>query len=163
MMRKVQGALPVIGLISRLTTPEGGIGSDELAYPEYCRKVFEAAPEGFQIAVAELQNKYGKSAQRRFVLLCLWMVKEGCGLCSEKLIVDCARRVRVSYVYFFFFALVFYLSNSQTTSMSIMKNEKLTYYTYSNILKCIIADKTLSLRWKDSSVNTMKELASTAT
>ena len=101
MMRKVQGALPVIGLISRLTTPEGGIGSDELAYPEYCRKVFEAAPEGFQIAVAELQNKYGKSAQRRFVLLCLWMVKEGCGLCSEKLIVDCARRVRVSYVYFF--------------------------------------------------------------
>jgi len=101
MLRKVQGALPVIGLISRLTTPEGGVGSDELAYPEYCRMVFEAAPEGFQIAVAELQNKYGKSAQRRFVLLCLWMVKEGCGLCSEKLIVDCARRVRVSYVCFF--------------------------------------------------------------
>lgn len=78
MMRKVQGALPVIGLISRLTTPEGGVGSDELAYPEYCRKVFEASPEGFQIAVPELQNRYGKSAQRRFVLLCLWMVKEGC-------------------------------------------------------------------------------------
>lgn len=30
------------------------------AYPEFCRQVFDAAPLGFQIAVAELQNKYGK-------------------------------------------------------------------------------------------------------
>lgn len=32
------------------------------AYPEFCRQVFDAAPEGFQIAVAELQTKYGKAS-----------------------------------------------------------------------------------------------------
>lgn len=102
MLRKVQGALPVVGLISRLATPEGGIGSDHLAYPEYCRAVFEAAPEGFQIAVAELQTRYGKAAQRRYVLLCLWMVQQGVGLMPGKSIVDAARRLRVSYVDFNF-------------------------------------------------------------
>lgn len=95
-LRKVQGALPVVGLISRLTTPEGGVGSDDVAYPEYCRQVFDAAPDGFQVGVAELQNRYGKNAQRRYVLLCLWMVKEGAGLCSGKSIMDAARRLRIS-------------------------------------------------------------------
>ena len=28
--RQVQGAMPVVGLISRLAAPSGGIGSDEL-------------------------------------------------------------------------------------------------------------------------------------
>ena len=40
------------------------------AYPEFCRKVFDAAPLGFQIAVAELQNKYGKV---RSVSVCVWV------------------------------------------------------------------------------------------
>ena len=97
--RKVQGALPVFGLLSRLTSPEGGIGTDETAYPEYCRMVYDAAPEGFQIAVAELQKKYGDCAQRRYVLLCMWMVREGCGLCDPKTVVGAARRVRISYVF----------------------------------------------------------------
>ncbi len=98
LLKTVQGALPVVGLLSRLTSAEGGVGNDDCAYPEYCRMVYEAAPEGFQIAIADLQSKYGASAQRRYVLLVLWMVKEGCGIVPDKLIVDSARRVRVSYV-----------------------------------------------------------------
>lgn len=98
LLKTVQGALPVVGLLSRLTSAEGGVGNDDCAYPEYCRMVYEAAPEGFQIALADLQSKYGDCAQRRYVLLVLWMVKEGCGIVSDKLIVDSARRVRVSYV-----------------------------------------------------------------
>ncbi|KAI8101504.1 hypothetical protein M9435_001610 [Picochlorum sp. BPE23] len=96
LLKTVQGALPVVGLLSRLTSAEGGVGNDDCAYPEYCRMVYEAAPDGFQIALADLQSKYGDSAQRRYVLLVLWMVKEGCGIVSDKLIVDSARRVRVS-------------------------------------------------------------------
>lgn len=96
LLKQVRGALPIVGLISRLTTPEGGIGSDELAYPEYCRAVFEAAPQGFQVAVAELQDRHGKPAQRRYVLLCLWMVQQGVGILPTKFIVDSARRLRVS-------------------------------------------------------------------
>lgn len=95
-LKSVQGALPVVGLVSRLTAAEGGIGNDECAYPEYCRQVYEASPEGFQEAIGDLQNKYGKSAQRKYVLLCLWMVKQGSGLVRDSLVVDSARRVRVS-------------------------------------------------------------------
>ena len=94
--KTVQGALPVVGLVSRLATPEGGIGNDDCAYPEYCRQVYEASPEGFQEAIGDLQNKYGKSAQRKYVLLCLWMIKQGSGLVRDSLVVDSARRVRVS-------------------------------------------------------------------
>ena len=96
LFNQVRGVLPIVGLLSRLSAPEGGIGSDELAYPEYSRTVFEAAPEGFQIAVAELQNRHGKPAQRRYVLMCLWMVQQGVGILSPKSIVDAARRLRVS-------------------------------------------------------------------
>ncbi len=97
-LKSVQGALPVVGLVSRLATPEGGIGNDDCAYPEYCRQVYEASPLGFQEAIGDLQNKYGKSAQRKYVLLCLWMVKQGTsrGLVRDSLVVDSARRVRVS-------------------------------------------------------------------
>lgn len=96
LLKTVQGALPVVGLVSRLTSAEGGIGNDSIAYPEYCRQVYEAAPVGFQVAIGDLQAAYGKSAQRRYVLLCLWMVMQGSGIVSERLIVDSARRVRVS-------------------------------------------------------------------
>lgn len=96
LLKRVQGALPVVGLVSRLTSAEGGVGNDSTAYPEYCRQVYEAAPVGFQEAIGDLQNKYGKSAQRRYVLLCLWMIMQGSGVVPKTLIVDSARRVRVS-------------------------------------------------------------------
>ena len=50
----------MIGLVSRWAATEGGVGDDAQAYPEFSRQVFDAAPVGFQIAVAELQAKYGK-------------------------------------------------------------------------------------------------------
>lgn len=132
------------------------------AYPEFCRQVFDAAPQGFQIAVAELQDRHGKvracicdgpstrqrtprlrccaelvgqrlacacaaagvpklvegcvciagwqppksrpflspfcvaqAAQRKYVLLALWMARHGGGIVPGKAIVDSARRVRV--------------------------------------------------------------------
>ncbi|PSC77003.1 calcium homeostasis regulater C 1 [Micractinium conductrix] len=96
MAKRAVGALPIIGLISRLTATEGGIGNDAQAYPEFCRQVFDAAPQGFQIAVAELQDRHGKAAQRKYVLLALWMARHGGGIVPGKAIVDSARRVRVS-------------------------------------------------------------------
>ena len=88
--------MPIIGLVSRLTSVSGGVGRDELQYTEYSRAVFEAAPEGFQLAVADLQDRYGAVAQRRYVLLALWMARQGAGLLPGKSIVDAARRLRVS-------------------------------------------------------------------
>ncbi|KAL4425334.1 hypothetical protein ABPG75_009350 [Micractinium tetrahymenae] len=96
MAKQVAGQLPIIGLVSRWASTEGGVGNDEQAYPEFCRQVFDAAPEGFQVAVAELQDRHGKAAQRRYVLLALWMARHGAGVVPGKAIVDAARRVRVS-------------------------------------------------------------------
>jgi hypothetical protein len=62
-VQQLTGALPVIGLVSRWASTEGGVGDDAQAYPEFSRQVFDAAPVGFQIAVAELQTKYGKVGQ----------------------------------------------------------------------------------------------------
>jgi len=96
LLRQVQGALPVVGLVSRLTAVQGGIGQDELQYPEYCRTIYEAAPPQFQLAVADLQARHGTTCQRKYVLLVLWMVRQGAGLVEGKSILDAARRIRVS-------------------------------------------------------------------
>lgn len=94
--RQIQSSLPIVGLVSRLTKAEGGAVTDRLEYPEYSRSVYEAAPQNFQIAVADMQTKYGKAAQRRYILFCLWMTKFGVGVIPSKNIVDAARRVKVS-------------------------------------------------------------------
>ncbi len=56
--KKVQGALPVVGLVSRLASTEGGF--DDLAYPEYSRFVINTSSREFQAALVELEKKYGK-------------------------------------------------------------------------------------------------------
>ncbi len=43
-------------------------GTPLQAYPEFCRAAYDAAPLGFQIAVAELQNRYGKVGPRVYRL-----------------------------------------------------------------------------------------------
>lgn len=37
-----------------------------------------------------------QAAQRRYVLLALWMARNGCGALPGKVIVDAARRLRIS-------------------------------------------------------------------
>ena len=85
----------MLGLISRLASPEGGF-DDYLSYPEYCRSIFETASDEFRIAIGELQSRHGTPAQQRFILLSLWMVHVGAGLVPEKHIVDSAKRLRIS-------------------------------------------------------------------
>lgn len=65
-------------------------------FMQYCRAIFEAAPEDFQLAVAALQDRHGRPCQRRYVLCALWMVRLGTGLLPAKDIANAARRVGVS-------------------------------------------------------------------
>ncbi|GLC44459.1 hypothetical protein PLESTB_000467300 [Pleodorina starrii] len=92
--KKVQGALPIVGLVSRLAAPEGGF--DELAYPEFCRSIIDKAPISYRIAQTELEKAYGKPANSRWVLLVLWMSKMGVGLVPAKDILAASRRLRVT-------------------------------------------------------------------
>eukprot|EP00884_Botryococcus_braunii_P014100 jgi/Botrbrau1/22691/Bobra.0132s0032.1 len=62
--KQVQGALPIVGLLSRLATPEGGIGFDELSYPEFCRKLYDTAGPEFVESSRRWEAKFGKAGQR---------------------------------------------------------------------------------------------------
>lgn len=75
-VRRIQAALPIVGLFSRLTATSGGISSDVLSYPEYCRKMIDAAPAGFDQAVAEWEDMFGKVGD--VLLYCF----QGSTLCS---------------------------------------------------------------------------------
>ena len=123
--RKIQAALPIVGLFSRLTATSGGISSDVLSYPEYCRKMIDAAPAGFDQAVAEWEDMFGKvgdvtscrasnilhqwwwqltcggasllqEAARRNTLLCLWMAADAPGILPARTVILAARRLRVT-------------------------------------------------------------------
>lgn len=93
-VKKVQGALPIIGLLSRLTSPEGGF--DAVSYMEFGRTMFDTMTPECNSAVSALEKKYGKSANTRWMFLVLWMAKYGSGIVSNKEIISAARRVRYS-------------------------------------------------------------------
>ena len=77
--KKVQGAIPVVSLLSKLLTPEGGVGSESLSYNEYCRaKLDAAAGTDYGISLSELCDLH--KVEPRQLLLLTWMVYEGNGL-----------------------------------------------------------------------------------
>eukprot|EP00798_Chlamydomonas_sp_ICE-L_P002378 gene2378-8685_t len=92
--KKLQGALPIVGLVSRLTSPEGGF--DDLSYPEFARSSRETANDTFRFAMADLEVAHGKIASSRWVLLVLWMTKQGVGIIAAKDIINACRRMRVT-------------------------------------------------------------------
>ena len=99
--RTVQGGLPVVGLLSRLAAPAGGVGWDELAYPEFARGLVDrdaATPARiWSNAVAELTSRHGARAQLRNVTLCLWMAATGGGgLVPGEAVIKGARRAAVT-------------------------------------------------------------------
>lgn len=93
--KKIQGSLPIVGLLSRLASPEGGF--DEIAYPEFCRTVYDKADGDYFDAVKAMEAAHGKPAAHRALLMVLWMAKYGPGLVPSKDVVASARRVRVSH------------------------------------------------------------------
>lgn len=112
--RTVKGGLPIVGLLSRLATPGGGVGWDELAYPEFARALVDAdasgeasftsnatssSPKGaYADAVLKWQERHGKmNGQARYVNLYLWMAfSGGGGLVPARLVVLSARRLAVT-------------------------------------------------------------------
>eukprot|EP00892_Ulva_mutabilis_P011723 jgi/Ulvmu1/8923/UM005_0014.1 len=92
--KSIQGGLPIVGLISRLTAPEGGF--DELTYPEFCRTQLEAGSNRLNFAIADLEAAHGQQAGRRAVLLYAWMIKQGIQVLPDEFFVLSARRLNAS-------------------------------------------------------------------
>ncbi|MEW5317263.1 MAG: hypothetical protein WDW38_008574 [Sanguina aurantia] len=93
--KQVQGALPIVGLVSRLVSPEGG-GFEEMAYQEYTRSMYEKSSSTFTAALLSFETTHGKPATRKFVLLMLWMATTGGGLVPPRDTINAARRLRVT-------------------------------------------------------------------
>lgn len=93
--KKIQGSLPIIGLLSRLTAPEGGFG--EVSYSEFCRAAYGRAAGTNLVAGFEgLEKAHGKPADRKHLFLVLWMAQYGAGLVPTKDMLNAAKRLRVT-------------------------------------------------------------------
>lgn len=109
-LKGVQAGLPVIGLVSRLAAPGGGVEAGKLGYQEYTRACFERDTEesrAFGFAVAELSRtrKLVRAAQAarlhearsrprpvslppqnsRIMFVC-WAVAQGAGVVAEDVV-----------------------------------------------------------------------------
>lgn len=96
-LKKVQGALPIVGLLSRLFSEEGGVGADCLRFPEFVRKVDKNLSSEAAQALAELEGRHGKMARKQVVLLWCWASAVGAGLVKSEEILLSARRLRASF------------------------------------------------------------------
>lgn len=92
--KKIQGSLPIIGLLSRLTAPEGGFG--EISYKEFCRATYDQGSADLLTAFGELEKRHGKPADRKYTFMVLWMAKYGAGLVAAKDMLNAAKRLRVT-------------------------------------------------------------------
>ncbi|CAM6089078.1 unnamed protein product [Calypogeia fissa] len=96
-LNRVQGSLPVVGLISRLLSPEGGIGSDRIRFEEFCTRVGRNCTLQDSSAFYRIAAKYGKTAKAPFVLIWCWAAALGAGLLRSEDLLMGATRLRVSY------------------------------------------------------------------
>jgi len=97
-MKQVRDGLPVVGLISRLTTPEGIDSGKEIpTYNEFCRSYLENAPAEFNTAMIQLEKSgTTQTAQRRFVMICVWMCKYGAGILSDSFLAKAGLRLPIT-------------------------------------------------------------------
>ncbi|VFQ73538.1 unnamed protein product [Cuscuta campestris] len=94
--KKVIGSLPVIGLIARIVSGEGGIGGDLIDFAEFRRRVGNKSSITDSDAFYEFQDLRGRAGDPLHVLLCCWLAAIGAGLLKSEEILDGAARLRLS-------------------------------------------------------------------
>lgn len=91
-VKKVQGKLPVVSLLSKLLTPEGGFDGETLSYNEYTRiRLDQAGGTPFGAALSDLCDATKK--EPRTLLLLTWMAHEGDGLLGPEIVTSAAKRL----------------------------------------------------------------------
>ncbi len=91
-VKKVQGKIPVVSLLSKLFTPEGGFDGETLSYNEYTRiRLDQAGGTPFGAALSDLCDATKK--EPRTLLLLTWMAHEGDGLLGPEMVTSAAKRL----------------------------------------------------------------------
>ncbi|KGN59665.1 photosystem I assembly factor PSA3, chloroplastic [Cucumis sativus] len=93
---KVIGSLPVVGLIARILSDEGGVGTDIIDFAEFRRRVGKKCTIMESKAFYEFQERKGKAGEPLYVLLCCWLAAVGAGLLKSEEILEGVARLRIS-------------------------------------------------------------------
>nr|XP_027187622.1 photosystem I assembly factor PSA3, chloroplastic-like [Cicer arietinum] len=93
---KVIGALPVIGLLARIMSDEGGVGDDLVDFAEFRRRVGKNCTADDSTAFYKFQDRRGKEGDPIYVLLCCWLAAVGAGLLKTEEILEGVARLRIS-------------------------------------------------------------------
>lgn len=97
LLKNAQGSLPVIGLLSRIFSPDETFGKEVMAYQTYCRKLIDSTEREWSVALYELEQRHGKNrANVKYAQFCCWMAAIGVGIVPKKEIITSARRLRYS-------------------------------------------------------------------
>ncbi|THU68438.1 hypothetical protein C4D60_Mb08t03890 [Musa balbisiana] len=93
---KVIGSLPVVGLVARILSDEGGVGDDLIDFAEFRRQVGKKCNITDSRAFYEFQDRRGRAGDPLYVLLCCWLAAVGAGLLKSEEILEGAARLRIS-------------------------------------------------------------------
>lgn len=93
---KVIGSLPVVGLIARLFSDEGGVGSDIIDFAEFRRRVGKNCGINDSRAFYEFRDRHGRAGDPLYVLMCCWLAAVGVKLLKSEEILEGVDRLRTS-------------------------------------------------------------------
>ncbi|XP_022739850.1 photosystem I assembly factor PSA3, chloroplastic [Durio zibethinus] len=93
---KVIGSLPIIGLVARILSDEGGVGGDIIDFAEFRRRVGKKCTITDSRAFYEFQDRRGRAGDPLYVLLCCWLAAVGAGLLKSEEILEGVARLRIS-------------------------------------------------------------------
>uniref|UniRef100_A0A7N0VEF2 Photosystem I assembly factor PSA3, chloroplastic n=1 Tax=Kalanchoe fedtschenkoi TaxID=63787 RepID=A0A7N0VEF2_KALFE len=93
---KIIGALPLVGLLARILSDEGGVGNDIIDFAEFRRRVGNKCTITDSRAFYEFQDRRGKTGEPLYVLMCCWLPAVGAGLLKSEEILEGVARLRIS-------------------------------------------------------------------
>ncbi|CAD5163220.1 unnamed protein product [Musa acuminata subsp. malaccensis] len=93
---KVIGSLPVVGLVARILSDEGGVADDLIDFAEFRRRVGKKCSITDSRAFYEFQDRRGRAGDPLYVLLCCWLAAVGAGLLKSEEILEGVARLRIS-------------------------------------------------------------------
>ncbi|XP_062231945.1 photosystem I assembly factor PSA3, chloroplastic-like [Phragmites australis] len=90
------GAFPVVGLVARILSDEGGVGGDIIDFAEFRRRVSKKCTVMDSQAFYDFNERRGKPGDPFYVLLCCWLAAVGGGLLKTEEILEGVARLRIS-------------------------------------------------------------------
>ncbi|KAK9272122.1 hypothetical protein L1049_002492 [Liquidambar formosana] len=93
---RVVGALPLVGLVARIFSDEGGVGGDIIDFAEFRRRVGKKCNVNDSRAFYEFQDRRGRAGDPLYVLMCCWLAALGAGLLKSEEILEGVARLRLS-------------------------------------------------------------------